>query len=178
MIITPEQFNLRSGILPKAGGIAVLVFCLSSLNALAFGTANDIEQQPLEAEFERLDGNHDNKLSREEASRDQEVAGNFDQADRNHNGILLVDEYTSFKGALQQKRMEEFLDDSTVTAKVKAELIKDTGMKGLKISVETHKGKVILSGFVDNNQQLRRALQIASGVRGVQSVTNGLAVKG
>lgn len=182
--------SLRTNIVKTAGfanksllkhvltGIPALAFSCASLQASAFGTASDMGRSPLQAEFERLDGNHDNSLSREEASHDHDLAGNFDHADRNRNGLLASEEYTSFKSALQQKRMKEFLDDSTVTAKVKAELVKDAGMKGLKISVETYKGKVILSGFVENSQQLRRALQIASGIRGVQSVTNGLIVKG
>ena len=106
------------------------------------------------------------------------MIGNFDLADGNHDGVLVADEYGKFKSAMQQKQVEGFFDDSTVTAKVKAELIKDVGMKGLNISVETHKGQVILSGFVETDQQLRRAVQIASGIRGVQSVKNSLVVKG
>ncbi|HWU82776.1 MAG TPA: BON domain-containing protein, partial [Methylophilaceae bacterium] len=80
--------------------------------------------------------------------------------------------------AAQQKRLELFLDDSAVTARVKAELVKDSGVKGLNISVETYKGEVILSGFVENEAQVRRVVEIASGVRGVQTVKNGLSVRG
>ena len=153
---------------------------LPCLNQLAYAGAGSatLNQSPLEAEFKKLDVNHDDKLSSEEIARDKDFAGNFERADTNGDGVLVADEYGNFKSAAQQKRLELFLDDSAVTARVKAELVKDTGMKGLNISVETYKGEVILSGFVENDEQLRRAIQIASGVRGVQAVKSGLSVKG
>jgi len=158
--------------------IFALSFSCVSMQALALG-ADDVQNQgPLETEFKKLDLNGDKKLSREESAHDKDIVGSFERADSNKDGTLASEEYSTFKSSVQQKRVEVFLDDSTVTAKVKAELIKDAGMKGLNISVETFKGQVILSGFVDNDTQLRRAIQIASGVRGVQSVKNGLQIKG
>lgn len=156
---------------------AVALACVS-LQATAFGTADDLNSAPLTIEFKKLDTNHDGKLSSGEAVHDQDFVHGFGAADTNHDGSLQLGEYSRYKSSLQQQRLEAFLDDSTVTAKVKAELIKDTGMKGLRISVETHKGQVILSGFVDNEQQIYRAAEIASSVRGVQSVKNSLLVKG
>jgi hyperosmotically inducible protein len=50
-------------------------------------------------------------------------------------------------------------------------------VSGIAVSVETHNGTVLLSGFVDSDAQMRRAQEIASGVAGVVSVKNGLAVK-
>lgn len=158
--------------------ILALCFACVSLETLAYGTADDISQAPLESEFKKLDTNHDGKLTHEEVARDKDFAGNFDHADSNGDGVLAIEEYSKFKSAAQQKNVENFFDDSSVTAKIKAELVKDVGMKGLSISVETHKGQVILSGFVDNDQQIRRAVQIASGIRGVESVKNALVVKG
>ena len=161
-----------------AASIAALAFSCANFQVLAFGTENDIEQTPLQSEFKKLDINQDSKLSREEAAQDKDLVGKFTQADNNKDGILDVKEYGDFKSAVQQKHIGTFLDDSKVTAKVKAELLKDVGMKGLEISVETHKGEVILSGFVETDQQIRRAVEIASGVRGVQSIKNSLVVKG
>jgi len=158
--------------------IATLVFCFASFQVLAFGTVNDVDQTPLASEFKKLDINLDGKLSREEAAQDKDLMGKFAQADSNKDGVLDAKEYGDYKSAVQQKRIGTFLDDSTVTAKIKAELFKDVGMKGLEISVETHKGLVILSGFVETDQQIHRAVEIASGVRGVQSVKNSLVVKG
>jgi hyperosmotically inducible protein len=161
-----------------AATIAAYAISCASFQVLAFGTENDIEQTPLVSEFKKLDINHDSKLSREEAAQDKDLVGKFAQADSNKDGVLNAKEYGNFKSAVQQKRVGTFLNDSTVTAKVKAELLKDVGMKGMEISVETYKGQVILSGFVETDQQIHRAVEIASGVRGVQSVKNSLVVKG
>jgi hyperosmotically inducible protein len=158
--------------------VVVLLVAGNSGHALAFGTQDDQSQSALYSEFQKLDRNSDQKLSREEASRDSDVASDFDRADGDRNGALNSDEYGNYKSALQQARVEAYLDDSTVTAKVKAELLKDAGVKGLAIKVETHRGMVILSGFVDTDLQARRAVEIASGVRGVQTVKNSLVVKG
>ena len=157
--------------------IALLVASTSG-HALAFGTQDDQSQSALYSEFQKLDRNSDQKLTRVEASRDSDIASDFDRADGDRNGALNSDEYGNYKSALQQARVEAYLDDSTVTAKVKAELLKDAGVKGLAIKVETHRGIVILSGFVDTDLQARRAVEIASGVRGVQTVKNSLVVKG
>lgn len=75
-------------------------------------------------------------------------------------------------------QMQDFFSDSAITAQIKTALIGENGVEGLSISVETHQGKVILSGFVDNETRIRRAVEIASSMRGVQHVTNGLQVKG
>ena len=158
--------------------LAGLVAAGASTQASAFGTQDDQTQSVLYSEYKKLDRNSDKKLSREEASHDSDVAAAFDKADSDHSGSLSADEYGNYKSSLQQARVETYLDDSTVTAKVKAELLKDNGIKGLSIKVETHKGTVILSGFVDTQAQVRRAVEIASGVRGVLHVKNGLVVKG
>lgn len=162
---------------PLASVLAI-VLASTGVNAFAFGTQDDQAQTALLSEFKKLDRNSDDKLTREEGSRDSDIAPNFDKADKDKNEALSAEEYGDFKSGLQQARVESFLDDSTVTAKVKAELLKDTGMKGLAIKVQTHHGQVILSGFVDTESQARRAVEIASGIRGVLSVKNSLVVKG
>ena len=172
-LLKNETSRIRSAV-----SIAALTISCASFQALAIGTANDVNQTPLASEFKQLDINLDGKLSREEAAQDKDLAGKFSQADSNKDGALDAKEYADYKSAVQQKHLGTFLDDSTVTAKVKAELLKDVGMKGLEISVETHNGQVILSGFVDNDRQIHRAVEIASGVRGVQSIKNSLVVKG
>ena len=147
-------------------------------DAAAFGSINYLPDDPIAAEFKALDKNHDGHLSHDEASHDADIAARFDSADLNHDKKLSEDEFAKEKNDLQQAHMKLFLDDSTITARVKADLVKDIGVRGLAISVETHRGQVILSGFVDNDQQIRRAAEIASGVRGVLSVKNSLLLKG
>jgi hyperosmotically inducible periplasmic protein len=146
--------------------------------ANAFGAPDDPSRNAMSLEFNSLDRNHNNKLSREEANRDADIGSRFSNADRNRDGALDAGEYANFKGAIQQARLEAYLEDSTITAKIKTELLKESGFQGLAISVETLHGKVILSGFVDNGQQRRRAVEIASGIRGVNQIKNSLQLKG
>src|SRR5258707_14742510 len=68
----------------------------------------------------------------------------------------------------------EYIDDATITTKVKAALVKDDTTKAREISVETFKGVVQLSGFVGTSEEKSRAGQLAASVRGVQSVTNNI----
>jgi hyperosmotically inducible protein len=69
------------------------------------------------------------------------------------------------------------LDDAVITTKVKSSLLADTVAKGGQTSVETHKGEVMLSGFVDNQAQADREVQLAKAVEGVTAVQNKLMVK-
>ena len=76
-----------------------------------------------------------------------------------------------------QESTGEYFDDSTITAKVKAAILGDPDLKVLQINVETFKGLVQLSGFVNSPQAVSRAVAVARGVSGVKSVTNNLLVK-
>ena len=60
------------------------------------------------------------------------------------------------------------IDDSTITTKVKSALLADADVKSFDIKVETRKGEVQLSGFVDNQAQIDRAIAVAKGVEGVK----------
>src|SRR5438445_3940597 len=72
----------------------------------------------------------------------------------------------------------EYIDNSAITTKVKAEFVKDEVVKALDVNVKTFRGEVQLSGFVDTAEQKARAEQIAKTVPGVISVTNNITVKG
>ncbi len=71
----------------------------------------------------------------------------------------------------------EYIDDTVITTKVKALLVKDVALKSFQISVETYKGVVQLSGFVDASQTRDRASNVARSVGGVKSVKNNLILK-
>lgn len=71
----------------------------------------------------------------------------------------------------------EVVDDSVVTAKVKAKLVDDPVTKAYQINVETFKGTVQLSGFVDSEEARARATQLARDVGGVKGVRNSLQVR-
>jgi hyperosmotically inducible protein len=71
----------------------------------------------------------------------------------------------------------EFVDDSTITAKVKTALIHDPVVKALDVKVETFKGAVQLSGFVNTELEKTQAGNVAATVKGVVSVKNNVVVK-
>ena len=71
----------------------------------------------------------------------------------------------------------QYVDDSTITTKVKALLAEDDFLKSFQISVETFKGTVQLSGFVNSQNAVDKAGQIAWSAKGVRSVKNNLIVK-
>ena len=71
----------------------------------------------------------------------------------------------------------EYVDDATITAKVKAAMFDDPLVKGMQISVETMQNVVQLSGFVDSEQIKARAGERARSVEGVREVKNDLVVR-
>jgi osmotically-inducible protein OsmY len=71
----------------------------------------------------------------------------------------------------------EYIDDTVITAKVKASLAADPTVKATEINVETFKGDVQLSGFVADPADAQKAATIARGVKGVTSVKNDVRVK-
>lgn len=70
------------------------------------------------------------------------------------------------------------IDDSLLTTRVKAALLDNIDIKSFDLKVETRKGDVMLSGFVDNQAQIDHALAIARSVPGVVTVSNGVNLKG
>lgn len=69
------------------------------------------------------------------------------------------------------------VDDAWITSKVKSSMLSDDLVSGTDVSVETFQGKVMLSGFVDDESQIERAEEIAKRTEGVQQVVNKLEVK-
>ncbi len=75
-------------------------------------------------------------------------------------------------------RVESYFNDSMLTAKVKLALLDAPDVSALDIGVQTNRGVVQLSGFVDDAQRARRAAEIAGRVQGVTAVRNAILVKG
>jgi len=69
------------------------------------------------------------------------------------------------------------LDDATITASIKASLVKDQRLKAFDIEVSTDHGKVHLSGLVDSSVEKADAERIAKGTDGVTDVKNDIKVK-
>ncbi|APG16434.1 molecular chaperone OsmY [Kosakonia radicincitans DSM 16656] len=70
-----------------------------------------------------------------------------------------------------------FMDDSSITAKVKAALVDHESIKSTDISVKTDNKVVTLSGFVESQAQAEQAVSVAKGVEGVASVSDKLHVR-
>jgi hyperosmotically inducible protein len=154
--------------------VCALAIAATSLPAAA---AKDDTNQLKDPLFQRLDVNHDGYVSRSEAAAQRDFGQAFTEADDNHDGRLDRDEFVKAQSVYERMRAAAYLDDSVITAKVKAALIKDPEVKALEVSVETSKGVVLLSGFVDNERQIRRAQELAGAIEGVKSVRASLIVK-
>jgi hyperosmotically inducible periplasmic protein len=72
----------------------------------------------------------------------------------------------------------EYVDDATISTKVRAELVKDQTLKAFDIHVDTMQDVVQLSGFVGTEQQKEQAGRIAAGISGVRGVHNNIIVHG
>jgi osmotically-inducible protein OsmY len=70
-----------------------------------------------------------------------------------------------------------YMGDSWVTTKVKAGIFNEPSLKVTQINVETYKGVVQLSGFVDSVASQAKAVEIARAVKGVTSVTNDMKLR-
>lgn len=71
----------------------------------------------------------------------------------------------------------EYIDDTVITTKVKAAIFNEATLKSAEINVETYKGVVQLSGFVNSQDDIDTAVRLARGVKGVKSVSNDMELK-
>ncbi|MGH8556189.1 MAG: BON domain-containing protein, partial [Methylococcales bacterium] len=77
----------------------------------------------------------------------------------------------------QADKAGEYIDDSVITINVKAALLNDPFLKSSQIEVTTVNGVVKLSGAVDSEQSIGKAMEVASSQQNVKSVQNDLIVK-
>ena len=91
--------------------------------------------------------------------------------------LMMITAFMACASTPQKSSTGEVVDDSVITTKIKTQLAADDFLKSFQISVETRKGIVELSGFVDSQKAVDKAGQIARGVEGVKSVKNALIVK-
>src|SRR5438445_13842342 len=71
-----------------------------------------------------------------------------------------------------------YVDDATITAKIKTNLLEDNKVSATDVHVKTYKGVVDLSGFVNSEAEITEAGLVAGRVSGVIAVHNNLIVKG
>jgi osmotically-inducible protein OsmY len=91
--------------------------------------------------------------------------------------LMLIATFTACSATRTHESTGEYVDDSVITTKVKSLLANDDFLKSFQISVETYKGVVQLSGFVNTQKAVDKAVEITRSVKGVQSIKNNLIVK-
>jgi hypothetical protein len=91
--------------------------------------------------------------------------------------LVLIAFFTACAATRTQESTGEYVDDSVITSKVKSLLAADDFLKSFQIGVESFKGVVQLSGFVNSQKAVDKAVEITRSVKGVKSVKNDLIVK-
>jgi osmotically-inducible protein OsmY len=91
--------------------------------------------------------------------------------------VILLASLIGCASTAKQEGTGEYFDDSVITTKVKAEIFNDAALKSSEINVETFKGVVQLSGFVNSQSDINKAVDISRRVKGVKSVKNDMRVK-
>jgi hyperosmotically inducible protein len=140
-------------------------------------TMEEGNQSAYTTAFKALDTDSNGTLSKSEAGKEKLFAKHFGAADKDIDGTLDQEEYTNYKSQADQKNMKRVGSDSMITSKIKGNLMKDEGLKSLQVHVKTHQGVVLLSGFVETEDQIQQAGEIAAKVEGVKTVKNSLLVK-
>lgn len=96
------------------------------------------------------------------------------------SGSALAATTTDSAGAKidsSMKKVDNYMGDSAITAKVKSALVDDKAIKSSDISVTTNAGVVTLSGFVGSQVEAEQAVAAATKVEGVKSVSDKLHTK-
>ena len=138
-----NNFDFKNSVLT-----VTITLSFGAPQAFAFDL-KDINQTNYEKVFKELDTDNNGILSIAEARKTEFFTEkHFSRADTNHDESLSQEEFTNYKSKIEKKNLKRVVSDSAITSKIKAKLLLDEGLKSLKVSVETHKGTVILSGFV------------------------------
>lgn len=97
---------------------------------------------------------------------------------RNALLAIMVAASVGCAATAKQEGTGEYFDDSMITTKVKAAMFNEPTLKSSEINVETFKGEVQLSGFVNSEEDIRKAVSVAREIKGVKSVKNDMRLKG
>ena len=91
--------------------------------------------------------------------------------------LALIATFAACAATRTQESTGEYVDYSVITTKVKSLLAEDDFLKSFQIGVETFKGVVQLSGFVNSQEAIDKAVEITKSVKWVKDVKNDLIVK-
>lgn len=129
------------------------------------------------ARFQSLDRNGDGFLALEEVRHIANYERAFKEADDNRDRRLDPTEFVKAESLHWRHIGTAYLNDGALTAMVKGALLRENGIKSTDIRVDSNKGIVYLSGWVDTDAQRAKAARVASLVDGVREVRNGIAVR-
>ncbi len=136
--------------------------------------------------FAKADADHDGYIDQNEyiyyktgkwpeVTKPVDVDAAFNNPEKSEEPVMMA--ATETETAPAKRSVGEVIDDSVITTKAKAEILRTKELKSLQISVETRQGEVLLSGFVDNEAARMKAEEVVSKIEGVKSVKNGLEVR-
>lgn len=162
--------------MPRATAITLALSAALAALPLAAAAQQDAAK-PENPKFIKLDKNHDGSITRDEVRHLREFGKAFDEADDNKDGKLNESEFIKADAIHDRIVTGKYIDDSVVTAKVKAALLRKPQLKSLDVSVETLRGEVLLSGFVKDESQRKLAVQTAQSVSGVTAVKDAMVVR-
>ena len=80
-------------------------------------------------------------------------------------------------GTRYNRSTGQYIDDTAITAQLKAAIFNAPGLKATEINVETFKGVVQLGGFVNSQADINKAVEVTRGVSGVVGVKNDMRLK-
>jgi hyperosmotically inducible protein len=158
-------------------GVTALAWSIPFAQSAESPQPGVIQPQANSAEFVRLDANRDGFLSFSEVKQMDEYHKPFAEADANRDGRLDATEAIKAQQLYERALAARYAGDAWITAKVKTALLREKGLDSMDVSVETFDNRVLLSGFVADEEQKKKALLVASTVAGVQGVKDGLATR-
>jgi len=104
----------------------------------------------------------------------------MNQFSKTLSALFLAVTLVSVVGCASTSKQEgagEYVDDAVITTKVKAAIFNEPTLKSTEINVETFKGVVQLSGFVNSQADINKAVEVTRSVKGVTSVKNNMRLK-
>jgi hyperosmotically inducible periplasmic protein len=171
----------------------LVMSCLSAVLGLA-GCQQEGSAEKAGQKIDRAAENAEQKIEQATEKADQKIEAVKESLDQKSNkaGEYIEESTDASKEALEKagKKLEgakesivdkagtagEFIDDSVITAKVKAAIMGSSWLSASHIDVTTVKGMVKLSGTVDSEQSITKAIEVASSEKNVKAVETDLIV--
>ena len=130
-----------------------------------------------ERAVDRITDRTDNATDRAAAKTDRATDRAAAKTDRAGDKTERAADRAADKTGDVANRTGKVIADSVITTKVKADLFKEPELSAMAIHVETEKGVVMLSGFVDKKADADKAVRLAKSIEGVTSVKSAIKVK-